>query len=393
MEVKSKLINKLFFSEKHLPDEERLRFRHDRTQWNTGALMGMSVMALAMQTINFVTMLIDSGYKCFNDRFFLFGYISLAVFSVVSVLVLKYLRGKPGMEKLKHLSVIIYMVIYSPIEFLLSMSEAHNSHYFINYMFFFLFVALIPRLRFREMLIFTVPYTSFNMFVFIREKLPIDKMQQAIFITVILFFISQMLYRTHLTAFLDRIQIQLAYEKLETLSKTDSLTGIWNRRALDSRLEEIWQKCVESDKFITIMVMDIDFFKDYNDTFGHITGDECLKEIANAITGKLPGNDEIFARFGGEEFTLVMSGLPKEETYQFALELNQVVHECKMQAGNTEVSQYVTISIGLATYKPKEILSTSSLFKLADRCLYEAKNKGRNLVIAQGISDTQIQQL
>jgi len=174
-------------------------------------------------------------------------------------------------------------------------------------------------------------------------------------------------------------QLKDAYRTVEALAGMDSLTGLANRRRFDECIEAEWQRAVRDRKPLSMLLMDVDLFKLYNDTYGHLAGDRCLKEIAHAAldTVKRPG--DLVARFGGEEFAVVLPGTENDGAMRLALEVCGALRSKKLPHPASP-HQIATISIGCATAMPARGQAALALIELADKFLYRAKREGRNRV-------------
>lgn len=177
---------------------------------------------------------------------------------------------------------------------------------------------------------------------------------------------------------LNRLKLVKQAELLETLSQQDSLTGLANRRYLDEVLEKEWRHAVRHSMPITIMMIDLDFFKSYNDSLGHIKGDECLREIAKALTSLTSRSGDLAARYGGEEFLLLFPMTNESEALIQVKRLMNVIRKIDIQHPSSDISSQVTLSVGVATMIPQVDDSISSFVSRADHALYTAKSKGRN---------------
>lgn len=169
---------------------------------------------------------------------------------------------------------------------------------------------------------------------------------------------------------------------LKGLSTLDGLTGIPNRRAFDVRLAQAWSQACREGGTLSLMMIDIDYFKRYNDHFGHVQGDECLRQVAKAIAQSVNRPYDMAARFGGEEFACVLP----ETTLQGALILAEKIQARIRQLANahpgSEVSEWVSLSIGVASLQPRVDREPSELIALADQQLYQAKHNGRNQIFS-----------
>ncbi|EOC4829388.1 GGDEF domain-containing protein [Acinetobacter baumannii] len=177
---------------------------------------------------------------------------------------------------------------------------------------------------------------------------------------------------------LNRIELMQQAQQLSLLSQQDALTGLANRRYLDETLDNEWRRALRHETPLTIMMVDIDFFKPYNDSLGHLKGDQCLKDIATAISSIAARSGDLVARYGGEEFLLLFpmtnaqQAKIQAERLMTAIKKIAIVHPC------SSVSPYVTISVGVATTIPRLNDSISAFVSRADHALYQAKTNGRN---------------
>jgi len=172
--------------------------------------------------------------------------------------------------------------------------------------------------------------------------------------------------------------------RLEALTLTDPLTGIHNRRHFDMKFEDEWKRAARKNKPLNVFMIDIDYFKKYNDSYGHLEGDICLKEVAEILESCFNRSSEFVARFGGEEFVAITDG-----EHDDCVKLSDLVHKKIEQASiNHNESEFnrLTLSIGVACIKADKDVRPHTLMERADIALYAAKNKGRNQTIFYDIS-------
>ena len=176
------------------------------------------------------------------------------------------------------------------------------------------------------------------------------------------------------------VALEEANQKLMALSTTDGLTGIANRRRFDEMLTDEWNRAIRNGSYIILAMFDVDWFKKFNDHYGHQCGDVCLKAIAIAAQEYSKRSGDLLARYGGEEFVFIITTMESSDALPFANSLCKAIEKLKIQH---ELSPFdiVTISVGIAGTVPQINEDPSSLLKRADSALYEAKKLGRNKAV------------
>lgn len=175
-------------------------------------------------------------------------------------------------------------------------------------------------------------------------------------------------------------------QELQRLSTTDGLTGIANRRLFDESLDREWRRCRRIKKPLSIILFDVDFFKKYNDKYGHQTGDECLRLVAKEVSRTASRPGDMAARYGGEEFVLILAETDQEGACWVADRIRQNLSALKIPHDDSDY-KHVTISCGVVSVVPDEELSAEKLVKSADIALYIAKEQGRNRVECLGYGE------
>ncbi|MBE1301295.1 MAG: diguanylate cyclase [Alteromonadaceae bacterium] len=172
-------------------------------------------------------------------------------------------------------------------------------------------------------------------------------------------------------------------ERLKMLSTTDGLTGIANRRRFDDLLNKEWRRAFREREFISILLIDIDNFKKYNDFYGHLQGDECLRHVAQALSQSQKRDTDVIARYGGEEFASILPNTDLIGAESFAQKLMEKIEELNIPHQNNADFGRITLSIGIASVKPQDNVQIEDIISFADGCLYEAKENGRNKVVGR----------
>ena len=179
------------------------------------------------------------------------------------------------------------------------------------------------------------------------------------------------------------IEIERRREKeveLQRISRLDSLTGVANRRVFDEILEEEWKLATCLGQPLALVMLDIDHFKQFNDHYGHVAGDKCLRDVAQAISQHPKRPRNLFARYGGEEFTLILPQTSIQGASLVAERLRAAIEMLRIPHETSSTSATLTVSLGVAAVIPRDGVPVSSLVNLADQALYSAKHAGRNRV-------------
>ncbi|MDH4100872.1 MAG: PleD family two-component system response regulator [Nitrospirota bacterium] len=179
----------------------------------------------------------------------------------------------------------------------------------------------------------------------------------------------------------NHLELKHQRDILENLAFIDGLTGISNRRQFDRRIEEEWRRASRNGELLSLILIDIDFFKKYNDHYGHLAGDDCLKQVAETLASSLKRPGDAVARYGGEEFACILPQTDAEGVNKLAETLRQAVANLRIPHAASTVTDHVTLSLGVATCSPTPATSPESLVTAADKMLYMAKEEGRNRAV------------
>ncbi len=175
-----------------------------------------------------------------------------------------------------------------------------------------------------------------------------------------------------------RNQLSKLNEELTILSQRDSLTQLYNRRTFEDKAMDIWHMSSRSRNPFTILLLDIDHFKLYNDCYGHVAGDECIKRVADALSESLNRPGDIVARYGGEEFIAILPNTPERGAIHVAEQIRRIIEEKRIRHRASTTSTVVTVSIGGTVINYTHGTDLQHQIELADRALYESKQNGRN---------------
>lgn len=170
--------------------------------------------------------------------------------------------------------------------------------------------------------------------------------------------------------------------KLHQLARLDGLTGVANRRYFEETLAKEWKRGIRDKQPLSLILCDIDYFKIYNDTYGHLKGDECLIRVAKAINRAVKRSTDLVARYGGEEFGIILTNTERQGAIAIAQSIQKAVNQLKIPHPNPREKNhhYIAMSLGVASLIPQKKLSPKILVASADKALYEAKKQGRNCI-------------
>lgn len=187
--------------------------------------------------------------------------------------------------------------------------------------------------------------------------------------------------RTHLT-------LKLQSDLLRSMALMDGLTGVANRRKFNEDILADWRLCFREQKPLSLILVDVDYFKRYNDRYGHQAGDDCLKSVAQTLSETVRRPYDLVARYGGEEFACVLPNTVLSGAVEIAERMQERVRTLGIEHSASDVDSVVTISLGVATLTPTRDLDFQALIEAADKQLYEAKSAGRARVCSSAMSSS-----
>lgn len=171
-----------------------------------------------------------------------------------------------------------------------------------------------------------------------------------------------------------------ANQKLQRLSNMDGLTDIANRRYFNAYMKQEWKRAARYSRPLSVIMLDIDYFKEYNDTYGHQGGDRILRETAQVLKKQLQRPGDLAARYGGEEFIFILPDTDAKGAAHMAEKLRKSIEAMKIPNLNSKCSEFVTASVGVASAIPTHLFQPDEMILQADKALYQAKQEGRNCV-------------
>ena len=238
-------------------------------------------------------------------------------------------------------------------------------------------ITLIAIMPSKDMWIYLSAELVFTVFLIIMRNMPPYQMVGVASANGMFILLSRVLYKAQASAYAMKQQVQTMTKDAEE----DPLTGLLNRRGLERQLNTIWPYCMRNRNLVALIIMDIDNFKKYNDTFGHPQGDKCLQAVAGAIKKSARRSTDIVSRIGGEEFMVFIHGTDEMEPVKLAEKIRVNVEKMQIPQSPALANPYVTISLGVAAVIPDDPEGYSKLYDEADKALYYAKRNGRNCIV------------
>lgn len=238
-------------------------------------------------------------------------------------------------------------------------------------------VSLVPLLDFREFCCFFVMQIFFTGVIFIELELTVTNKVSLLILSCAMMALSRLLYAQQRKIF----KMQQKLQSMAKNAEEDPLTGLLNRRGLDRNLNVLIPYCMRSGSRIGLMIIDVDNFKKYNDSFGHPQGDKCLKMVASELQKTARRSSDLTARIGGEEFIILVYDVKESELIAFAEKIRTNIEKLNIKHSPMLGTPVVTVSVGVSSVIPTNMQCMSELYKSADKSLYVAKKSGRNVVV------------
>jgi len=374
---------------KLLSEDEQTTFKEELVKLNLKRIIPVLMLMIVSQIINIVLEFTMHTHPKYSYYFNIATVYLIATILLYIPLVLTALSAK---SKLKHrtrkcmisgfwLLFLLGMLGFSCIELI----ETNSLN---NYIIMITFLSVFPIFNLLEITVYTVFNVAITISSIVLLKLPADNIPTIVVLSVISIYISQIFYSSHKKLYLEHKYLHEANEKLrllnirlEKLSETDDLTSLLNRRGMENRLEFLWAQCIRDLNNIAVLMIDIDFFKNYNDEYGHCMGDDCLSKVAKCIKDNAKRATDIVARYGGEEFIVVFNNIKPEHVVHLAKQIKDAIESMSIETTASSIASVITVSIGAAVIQPSLNNTYRHLIDMADIELYHAKESGRNCIV------------
>jgi diguanylate cyclase (GGDEF)-like protein len=396
------LVKRLFIK---IPDTLKNQFDIDIAETNLIRVKLTSTALLLIESIIIVLFITNrkSNLSQYPNSAYLGMYIlmiiAMSLFLLFFNIAGKDIKKNYNKINISGISFGIFVLIWCGA---ISLLDQHSSGQIIVYATSILAIAIFPLLKPNVLLfIYIFVHTLFLVFLPYFQSssdLLFGNYINSSYNVIIGWVISGVLYRNKINELYNKYIIQkqnkelndknkeleLINQKLEKLSFTDSLTGLLNRRKFDEELNREWETCKRYLIPITLIMIDIDYFKRFNDIYGHQVGDDCIIKVANVLSNTVRRASDIVARYGGEEFIIALPHIEKEKAYNFSEQIRKNIEALQIQHEDSYVKEYVTVSLGVCTVIPSDEITVCDFIKTADNALYKAKFD-RNMTVSSEI--------
>ncbi len=364
---------------------------------NLAVFYPFAVVFLTVEALLIIFQTVRFGHTIFTFAYF-YIYLSSFAFSTFFAFIFSHYRKNPKLSRPSYydISFIIFLISVSTATGTVELDRGTTTNtMFVAVMFF-----IVTLVNFKITTLWALLSSSiavYSYFCIVSPNITYDDKVGLIlnYLLLLIMFVPStiIIHNTRIQNFyqqkeitqtnktLQRANIRLEQlnTKLEVSSKTDGLTGVLNRTALNAALDYSWQRAILLNDPITAIMIDVDHFKNYNDNYGHIAGDNCLKSVALAIKKSLHRHGDSVYRYGGEEFVVLLEGLDTKGADSVQKRIVKAIADLKIKAN--ENGDLMTVSIGINTENATATESYEKFLDRADIALYYAKNHGRNKVI------------
>ena len=319
--------------------------------------------------------------------------IRLGIVTPAMIIVLILIRWRAFAKMLDYFVDSMILLTAGSIIFMLALSHHPNVvHYHTGIILVIMFGSIVVRFRFWHA--FCTSWLTFLLYVLTVSQiaampsLVVINSSIVLFSAIIISLIANYQmendlrwnYLRNLLKEIETIRLEKAKTELEHLSSSDVLTGLTNRRYFDSFLDKEWRMGIRNQTPVSLLFLDVDDFKAYNDNYGHQAGDVCLQKIAAVIRRGVHRSRDLCARYGGEEFVVLLPDTAQESALHIAEAIREGIEMERVPHSFSRATSHVTVSIGVASIIPQREVDQSFLVEMADRALYKAKEMGRNQV-------------
>ena len=354
--------------------KENKKIKKDLSLFNIKRSIIFGVLVIIFNFFN-VILFKDSSIVVKSRDYFLFFNIITLIFIVYLSLNIEDKKNDKEYLKLSKLLYVFFIIITlnSYFPYLLTLD--------INKQFFYILALLIllfasgPLLNLKDILICLFFSNLFPAYLLLSGSNDLSFIRVLLFISLFLIIFTQIIYYNFYNYFIKLNYFEKSKNKLIKQAQTDKLTSLLNRHGIEEKLKNL-----NKVNNIALIIIDIDFFKDYNDKFGHIEGDICLKKVAHTIKNSTKKETDFVARFGGEEFIVILNNVNKSNVINITKRILKNIENLKIDSANQKISCFVTASAGVSFKAKKDKFHYMKLIDEADKQLLKVKKRKRNKI-------------
>ncbi len=304
---------------------------------------------------------------------FLCGILAVQlVYMLLTVLTGKIKNGK-NYFKLLYRS---YLILTGGFMMVLAVSYFNETGSLFYYFICMLYFAIVPLFNYSEFIVSESVTVAYLITLIVMNHESQNMIVQVLLFDVIRLVVTAWKY--HMS--INNLELKRRLVEEKDIADKDPLTGLINRRGLNRKLGNIWPVCQRNKLSCGAIMMDIDFLKKFNDSYGHPAGDECIVQVSDAIRKTARRRTDLIARIGGEEFIVFVQEVDKSDLVLLAKKIQRTIEEMGIKHENSSVSDHITVSMGLAFVKNTRENDFKAIYKMADKSLYKAKTSGRNCI-------------
>jgi diguanylate cyclase (GGDEF)-like protein len=378
-----------------VPPELRDQFEERRTATNVNRMYEFSIYVVVLQIVlNLLNILKPTGgqdYEAAGGRAVdIRYYIFLSLATLLLGLLFWFLLSRARKKKISSCGawflVNAFLYLYCAIQLVFCTFNILSAGGVNSYIIAVLIISMVPVIKPLQSLI-CIGLSAFYICAAMYLTRDISQTWNSIMLTdtwtnlIIITGLSAcgsvFLYDMYVSNFMQSVRLEKSNEELTVMANTDQMTGVANRRAFVRSFDDMWRRAVKEERRLAVAIADVDFFKSYNDAFGHLEGDKCLMRIADCLLKSFRRASDIVSRYGGEEFLVVFEA-ENEGDELLADRARENLQAMEIPNARTDVSPYVSISIGVCLVRPTADTPTHEVLRTADEALYESKRSGRN---------------
>ena len=325
----------------------------------------VAVFAVAAILRLFKVYFMPSGYQTL-------GLMLFSLFMALSAAAI-FCTSRAHMSELYDRTCVIYIALFSAVMYNFAFRAQSSSASIILYWILMMVAGCLPVLKLEVFSAIWAVELVPVIIMAVTKHFTADAITSVVTISIMGIVLSVASYSSTVRKLTYKLTLDSALSEAET----DPMTQLLNRRGLDRRLESIWPHCIRQKTNIAVIMLDIDNFKRYNDTFGHAAGDECIKAVTGAMRRSVKRRTDYAARVGGEEFLVFLTGIEPRAAVKWALELKKSIEDLRIPHAETNFSPFVTVSMGMSCVAVSDNIDFDMIKEAADKELYEAKANGR----------------